>query len=43
MKMYVFKNGGGKPEKHDIPDNERERAEALHKSWLKRPRRMMRS
>ena len=36
MRMYVFKDGGGKPEKHDIPENERERAEALHKELVEK-------
>jgi elongation factor G len=36
MRMYVFKDGGGRPEKHDIPENERERAEALHKELVEK-------
>ena len=36
MTMYVFKDGGGRPEKHDIPENERERAEALHKELVEK-------
>lgn len=36
MKMYVFKDEGGKPEKQPIPDNEKERAEALHKELVEK-------
>ena len=36
MRMYVFKDNGGKPEKHDIPDSERARAEALHKELVEK-------
>ena len=31
MTMYVFKDAGGKPEKQPIPENEKARAEELHK------------
>lgn len=34
MTMYKFKDTGGKPEKLDIPDDERERAEQLHKELV---------
>ncbi len=36
MTMYVFKDAGGKPEKHAIPENELERAEALHKELVEK-------
>jgi elongation factor G len=36
MRMYVFKDGGGKPEKQEIPDTERARAEALHKELVEK-------
>ena len=36
MTMYVFKDDGGKPEKHPIPAGERERAEALHKELVEK-------
>jgi elongation factor G len=36
MKMYVFKDEGGKPEKQPIPDSETERAEALHKELVEK-------
>jgi elongation factor G len=36
MKMYVFKDEGGKPEKQPIPDSESERAEALHKELVEK-------
>ncbi|MBL7952319.1 MAG: elongation factor G [Flavobacteriales bacterium] len=36
MTMYVFKDAGGKPEKQLIPDNEKERAEALHKELVEK-------
>lgn len=36
MTMYVFKDAGGKPEKQPIPDNEKERAEALHKELVEK-------
>lgn len=36
MTMYVFKDAGGKPEKHPIPDSEKERAEALHKELVEK-------
>lgn len=36
MKMYVFKDDGGKPEKQAIPDSEKERAEALHKELVEK-------
>jgi len=31
MVMYVFPEGGGKPEKHEIPENEFQTAEELHR------------
>ena len=34
MTMYKFKDAGGKPEKLPIPDEERERAEQLHKELI---------
>jgi elongation factor G len=34
MTMYKFRDTGGKPEKHPIPDAERERAEKLHKDLI---------
>ena len=34
MVMYKFKNTGGKPEKLPIPDDEKERAETLHKELI---------
>ncbi len=34
MTMYKFKDMGGKPEKLPIPDNEKEKAEALHKELV---------
>lgn len=36
MTMYVFKDEGGKPEKQSIPQNEKERAEALHKELVEK-------
>ncbi|MFT3946213.1 MAG: elongation factor G [Agriterribacter sp.] len=34
MKMYKFKDAGGKPEKLPIPEEEREKAEQLHKELI---------
>lgn len=34
MTMYKFKDTGGKPEKHPIPDDERERANQLHQELV---------
>ncbi len=34
MTMYKFKDSGGKPEKLPIPDDERERADKLHKELI---------
>src|SRR5204863_3688769 len=34
MTMYKFKDGGGKPEKLPIPDEEKARAEELHKELI---------
>lgn len=34
MTMYKFKDGGGKPEKMPIPDDEKEKADALHKELI---------
>nr|WP_294905678.1 elongation factor G [uncultured Lacibacter sp.] len=34
MTMYKFKDAGGKPEKLPIPDDEKERADALHKELI---------
>lgn len=34
MQLYKFPSGGGKPEKLPIPDNEKERAENLHKELV---------
>src|SRR5690606_10557726 len=34
MTMYKFKDAGGKPEKLPIPDEEKERADALHKELI---------
>src|SRR5215831_16051560 len=34
MTMYKFKDGGGKPEKLPIPDDEKQSAEALHKELV---------
>src|SRR5437762_1978352 len=34
MTMYKFKDGGGKPEKLPIPDEEKQRAEELHKELV---------
>ncbi len=34
MTMYKFKDTGGKPEKLPIPDDERERADELHKELI---------
>lgn len=34
MTMYRFSGSGGKPEKHPIPDSEREKAEAFHKELV---------
>ena len=34
MQMYKFKDAGGKPEKLPIPDEERERADELHKELI---------
>ncbi|MCB9170185.1 MAG: elongation factor G [Flavobacteriales bacterium] len=36
MKMYTFKNDGGRPEKEEIPGAERSRAEALHKDLVEK-------
>ena len=36
MRMYVFKDDGGKPEKEPIPESEKERAEALHKELVEK-------
>jgi len=36
MTMYVFKDGGGKPEKQPIPSTEKERAETLHKELVEK-------
>lgn len=36
MTMYVFKDAGGKPVKQPIPDNEKERAETLHKELVEK-------
>ena len=36
MTMYVFKDAGGKPEKHPIPADERKRAEGLHKELVEK-------
>ncbi|MBP7512979.1 MAG: elongation factor G [Flavobacteriales bacterium] len=36
MTMYVFKDAGGKPEKQPIPENEKQRAEALHKELVEK-------
>ena len=34
MIMYKFKEGGGKPEKLPIPDDEKQKAETLHKELI---------
>src|SRR5215510_9091666 len=34
MTMYKFKDAGGKPEKHPIPEDEKARAEELHKELV---------
>lgn len=34
MKMYKFKDAGGKPEKFDIPPEEKQRADAMHKELV---------
>ena len=34
MTMYKFKDTGGKPEKLPIPDDEKEKAEELHKELV---------
>lgn len=34
MVMYVFPDGGGKPEKHPIPDSELARADELHRALV---------
>ncbi len=36
MKMYVFGPEGGKPEKHDIPDEHKELAEMLHNELVEK-------
>ncbi len=36
MTMYVFKDAGGKPEKAEIPAEEKERAEARHKELVEK-------
>ena len=36
MKMYVFGPEGGKPEKHPIPDEEKEKAEQLHNELVEK-------
>ena len=34
MTMYKFKDAGGKPEKHPIPEEEKEKADTLHKELI---------
>lgn len=34
MVMYVFPDGGGRPEKQDIPDSEMERAQEMHNALV---------
>lgn len=34
MTMYKFKDAGGKPEKHPVPDDERAKADELHKELV---------
>ena len=34
MTMYKFKDAGGKPEKLPIPDEEKEKADQLHKELI---------
>ena len=36
MKMYVFGPEGGKPEKHPIPDDQKERADQLHNELVEK-------
>ncbi|NPA43503.1 MAG: elongation factor G [Chlorobi bacterium] len=36
MKMYVFGPEGGKPEKHPIPEEEREKAEQMHNELVEK-------
>ncbi len=36
MKMYVFGPEGGKPEKHDIPDDQKELADMLHNELVEK-------
>lgn len=36
MTMYVFRDAGGKPEKQPIPEQEKARAEALHKDLVEK-------
>ncbi len=36
MTMYVFPDNGGKPEKHPIPHNERDKSERLHKELVEK-------
>ncbi|MEO1010967.1 MAG: elongation factor G [Bacteroidota bacterium] len=36
MKMYKFSAGGGKPEKHPIPDNQKELADQLHNELVEK-------
>ena len=36
MKMYVFAPEGGKPEKHDIPDDQKELADMLHNELVEK-------
>jgi elongation factor G len=36
MTMYVFKDEGGKPEKHPIPESELEKANALHRELVEK-------
>ena len=36
MKMYKFGPEGGKPEKHDIPDDQKERADRLHNELVEK-------
>ncbi|MEZ4806415.1 MAG: elongation factor G [Flavobacteriales bacterium] len=36
MTMYVFKDGGGRPEKQPIPETERERADRLHRELVEK-------
>ncbi len=36
MKMYVFRPEGGKPEKHEIPEEEKTKAEELHNELVEK-------